>query len=315
MVDVIGIARLAEAADGVAPLDEATLLTLKHHPERAVSWGDHRGFGLLIGQELSLVVAPHERGVGYGKRLLRQHPLPEGPLYAWSHGDHPAAAKIAARTGWERVRELWVMRLPLAGPVGGLDASRWRSPARPPRQPARPPRQPARTAHEQALPAHEQAGPGHQARAGQEGLDGVELRGYDPAWEAELLRVNAAAFAHHPEQAAMDSAQLAERMAEPWFDPDGLILAVEGDRLLGFHWTKQHSPEVGEVYVVGVDPAAQGRGLGKLLTGAGLSHLADAGVSEIHLYVESDNTPAVALYTGLGFTHTPADTHVQYRRG
>jgi len=145
--------------------------------------------------------------------------------------------------------------------------------------------------------------------------DGVTLRGYTPADAAELIRVNAAAFAHHPEQGAMDAADLAERMAEPWFDPAGLLMAYDGDRLLAFHWTKQHSAELGEVYVVGVDPAAQGRGLGKVMTLAGLHHLADLGVDEVHLYVESDNDAAVALYTKVGFTHADSDTHVMYRRG
>ena len=56
------------------------------------------------------------------------------------------------------------------------------------------------------------------------------------------------------------------------------------------------------MYVVGIDPAAQGRGLGKLLTLAGLHHLAGLGVAEVLLYVESDNAPAVAVYSGLGFT-------------
>jgi mycothiol synthase len=142
----------------------------------------------------------------------------------------------------------------------------------------------------------------------------LTVRSYTADDAAELIRVNAAAFAHHPEQGAMDAADLTERMAEPWFDPAGLLLATEGDRLLGFHWTKQHSPDLGEVYVVGIDPAAQGRGLGKLLTLAGLHHLTGLGVAEILLYVESDNAPAVAVYSGLGFTHADADTHVMYRR-
>jgi mycothiol synthase len=144
--------------------------------------------------------------------------------------------------------------------------------------------------------------------------EGVTVRGYTPADAAEVLRVNAAAFASHPEQGGMDAANLAERMAEEWFDPAGLLLAVDGDRLLGFHWTKQHSPQLGEVYVVGIDPAAQGRGLGKLLTLAGLHHLAARGVDEVLLYVESDNAPAVAVYAGLGFHHADADTHVMYQR-
>ena len=144
--------------------------------------------------------------------------------------------------------------------------------------------------------------------------DGVAIRSYRPADEAELLRVNAAAFAHHPEQGAMDAADLAERMSEPWYDPADLLVADRGDRLGGFHWTKRHSETVGEIYVLGVDPDAQGLGLGRVLTAAGLRHLADRGVREVLLYVEADNERAVRLYSGAGFTHAPTDTHVRYSR-
>jgi mycothiol synthase len=144
--------------------------------------------------------------------------------------------------------------------------------------------------------------------------DGLTVRGYRDEDRDEVLRVNAAAFAHHPEQGGMDAEDLAARMAEEWYDPAGLLVADRGDGLLGFHWTKQQSAELGEVYVVAIDPAAQGRGLGRVLTLAGLHHLVGLGVDEVLLYVESDNTPAVHVYAGLGFTHADADTHVQYRR-
>ena len=143
-------------------------------------------------------------------------------------------------------------------------------------------------------------------------VEGVTIRGYRDADAEEVLRVNAAAFAHHPEQGSMDAAGLAERMAEPWFEPAGLLVADTGSGLLAFHWTKQHSPELGEVYVVAVDPSAQGRGLGRAVTAAGLAHLASRGVRRIILYVESDNEPAIATYSKLGFEHT--STHVQYAR-
>jgi mycothiol synthase len=146
---------------------------------------------------------------------------------------------------------------------------------------------------------------------------GVTVRGFrpdDPDDAAEVLRVNAAAFAHHPEQGSMDAEDLAARMAEPWFDPAGLLVADTGAGLSGFHWTKQHDADLGEVYVVAIDPAAQGQGLGKVLTLAGLEHLHQLGLSEVLLYVESDNAPAVRVYSGLGFTHADEDTHVQYRR-
>jgi mycothiol synthase len=144
--------------------------------------------------------------------------------------------------------------------------------------------------------------------------EGLTLRAWTDSDAAELLRVNAAAFAWHPEQGAMDAVNLAERMAEDWFDPEGLIVADAGGSMAGFHWTKQQSPTVGEVYVLAIDPAAQSRGLGKVLTVAGLRHLEQRGVKEVLLYTEADNVAAVALYSRLGFEHAASDTHVMYAR-
>ena len=135
--------------------------------------------------------------------------------------------------------------------------------------------------------------------------------------EDAFLAVNAAAFAHHPEQGGMTRGDLDARIAEPWFDPAGFFLAWRGDELLGYHWTKVHTApdgDFGEVYVVGVAPSAWGGGLGRLLTLTGLHHLASRGLPEVILYVESDNAPAVAVYERLGFTHAASDTHVMYAR-
>ncbi|MFV0457295.1 MAG: mycothiol synthase [Actinomycetales bacterium] len=144
--------------------------------------------------------------------------------------------------------------------------------------------------------------------------------------EDALLAVNAAAFAHHPEQGSMTRADLDDRIAEPWFDPGGLLLAEKADtgELIGFHWTKVHPatggrPPVGEVYVIGISPAGQGHGLGRTLVVVGLTHLASpeatstGPVSRVILYVEADNAQALAIYTGLRFTITHVDE--QYRIG
>ena len=205
---------------------------------------------------------------------------------AWSHGNHPAAARLAASLGLERVRDLWVMRRPL-------------SPDHP-------------------LPEITGAG-------------GIVVRPFRPGQDEDaFLALNAEAFAGHPEQGSMTRADLDQRMAEPWFDADGFFVAepadaprneanelVDSPSLLGFHWTKVHldeDPPVGEVYVVGISPVAQGRGLGRLLTLTGLHHLRDRGLGEVILYVEADNAPAVAVYSGLGFTHADEDTDVMYAR-
>lgn len=138
--------------------------------------------------------------------------------------------------------------------------------------------------------------------------DGVRLTTYSgPDDDRELLRVNNSAFAWHPEQGGWTEADIAERRGESWFDPEGMFLAVDdtSGELLGFHWTKIHGPDLGEVYVVGVDPGAQGRGLGAALTLTGLHHLAErlSGSERptVMLYVEADNTAAVKTYRRLGF--------------
>ena len=145
--------------------------------------------------------------------------------------------------------------------------------------------------------------------------DGVRIGTYSgPSDDAELLRVNNAAFAWHPEQGGWTDADIAERRGEPWFDPDGIFLAVDEatGALLGFHWTKVHNSDLGEVYVVGVDPAAQGRGLGATLTLVGLHHLSerlsDSRRPTVMLYVEADNSAAVKTYQRLGFEVSAVDT-------
>lgn len=185
----------------------------------------------------------------------------------WAHGDQPAAEAFVAARSLQVVRELFVLGRRFAD------------------HPPLP---------EAVLP------PGLVARGFRVGAD-----------EQEWLRVNALAFAHHAEQGRLTLADLEARMAEPWFDPAGLILVVpvgEEQTVAAFHWTKVRPEDgSGEVYVVGVDPAYQGRGLGRPLTLLGLHHLRDLGVADVILYVDGDNPAALAVYRGLGFTTRSVD--------
>ncbi|WP_430331014.1 mycothiol synthase [Rhodococcus sp. ACT016] len=289
-VDAVrGVIERAASADGTAPVSEQAVHALAGTGAArhlvCTAGGSVVGYAQLEpghGDHPSMaevVVDPAARGAGIGTQLVAEVLRAGGPgTRVWAHGNLPAAVAVAGRLGLVGARELLQLRRSLTTPE----------------------------LPEIVVP------------------DGVTLRTYRGSEDdAELLRVNAAAFEWHPEQGSWTEREIAERRAEPWFDPEGLFLAfptdgADADRLLGFHWTKVHAPEngnpaLGEVYVVGIDPDAQGRGLGRVLTLAGLHHLRDRGLATVLLYVEGDNTAALHTYERLGFERFHVD--VAYAAG
>lgn len=316
--DVRAVHRLvaqAESADGTPPLSEHVLLHLPYGGDEEVrnllvrEGGEALAYAHLDvtdqveGPSAELVVAPAARGRGLGRALVTalSGQTPGGRLRLWAHGDLPAAATLAAGLGFSRSRVLLQMRRPLTAPLP---------------QPVLPHGVTVRT----FLPGRD-----------------------EPAW----TELNNLAFADHPDQGGWGLHEVELRQKEPWFDPEGFFLAervVDGQRrLVGFHWTKVHGghgsgaphehdpeqaggqphphpahqhhdhPPIGEVYIVGVDPAEQGRGLGPALTLVGLHSLRDRGLSSVLLYVDESNGPAVRTYERLGFRRHAVD--VMYSRG
>ncbi len=281
----------AASADAVGALSEQTLLHLASGPGRvrhllAYAAEQLTGYAQLEGSDDvdasgELVVDPGSRraGVGTALALAALDAAPRARL--WSHGRLPGAVALADRLGLAAVRELHKMSRPLG--EADLDPA-------------------ART-----LP------------------DGFTARPFEPGRDEQAwLATNAAAFADHPEQGRVTRSDLQERMALPWFDAAGFILVVADERpddVAAFHWTKVDPEEAssldptrppGEVYVVGVHPAHQGRGLGRPVTALGLAHLASLGLPEVVLYVDGDNQAAIRTYTGLGFASIMVD--VMYSR-
>jgi len=297
VAEILALVRNARLADGVAPLSEHVMLHLRYHGSASASPDPKPGRDFVLTADGAiagyayidppasaspesdvsgeLVIHPGHRRQGLGRALAGELAAAAGrhALRLWAHGDLPAAGQLARTMHFDRFRALWQMRRPLDAPLD-------------------PP----------VLPA------------------GRELRTFVPGQdEDEWLGLNGRAFAKHPEQGAWTRHDLELREQEPWFDPAGFFLATADGRMTGFHWTKVHPPEqdpaspaIGEIYVVGVDPAEQGSGLGRALTLAGLHHLRDLGLAQVMLYVDEDNAPAIRMYEALGFTRARVDA--MYRR-
>ncbi|MEX2394833.1 MAG: mycothiol synthase [Actinomycetota bacterium] len=139
---------------------------------------------------------------------------------------------------------------------------------------------------------------------------GVTIRPFEiDRDERAWLDLNNRAFEHHPEQGAWDAETLRRRMTFEWFDAGDLLLAVDPDgEIVGSNWTKlDHDRGIGEIYVLAVDPERHGGGLGRALSLAGLEHMADRGMTEGHLYVDSANDAALKMYSSIGFSSDHRD--------
>ncbi|HZB67820.1 MAG TPA: mycothiol synthase [Ornithinibacter sp.] len=286
----------AEEVDRVEAISEAFRLAVGPAREGVVHILRYAGDGTVVGYGqvagagttaagtaavAELVVDPSHRRQGHGRALL-EAVLADGAHSVWAHGLLPAAEALARSAGLVMTRSLYRMARPLT----------------------------ADDAVDPALPA------GFSVRAFEPGRD-------DETW----VGLNAAAFASHPEQGRLTLEDLYERMAQPWFDPEGLLLVEDDEtgRVVAFHWTKIEPTHAatprprtgrahgsGEVYVVGVHPAYQGRGLGAPLTRLGLAHLARRGLAAVELYVDGDNAAARRTYERLGFVDVAVDG--QYTR-
>ncbi|MGP9681443.1 mycothiol synthase [Brachybacterium sp. AOP3-A1-3] len=281
------------AHDGVAPLDEAARL--------AVTGGDAQH--LLLDREPA-GAADDDRLLGYASVLA------DGTVQGMVHPAHRrhghGTALLQAALGLHDEPGVWAHGA-LEGSLAFLSAAGLQETRR-------------------LLTLHRRFDAEHPTAAvPTPRLEGLHLDSFDVDRDADRwVQVNALAFADHPEQGALTRADLDQRMAEPWFDPEDMVVARDQDELVGFVWIKREAPDLGEqgadraaapadaeIYVVATDPSVQGHGVAGFLLAAALDRLQAAGVPGVELYVEADNTPALRLYETWGFTVSGRDVQMR----
>lgn len=281
VAQIEAIATAATQVDGIEPLGEQTLLDLRDPHAPVVHTVAVDPAGRVVGYAglsergaptAELVVAPHARRCGVGGALLHQ-------VRSVATRLDPASTRVWAHGNLPAARRLAAR--------AGLSVRRelWRMEL------------------DLALAdadAEPDPPPGTRLRTFVVGQD-----------ESAVLGVNARAFAWHPEQGGMTEEDLRARIGEPWFDPSDLLLLERDGALLGFSWLKvEPGTDAGELYVLAVDPAGQGQGIGRYLTRVAVARLSARSLSRAFLYTEADNAAAVRLYAAHGFARTRVD--VQY---
>jgi mycothiol synthase len=289
---VLELIAAATDHDGVPPVAEHVLLHLRHGGDKADSHliaidnNEVVGYAHLDltdeveGPSAEIVVAPSHRAKGIGNQLVaRVKELSGTKLRLWSHGDLPGAKSLAEKNGLKHSRTVIQMRRSLADPIPEIEAS-------------------------------------------------IPIRSFLPGIDNQAwIELNNRSFTDHPEQSNWSERDLEIRTKESWFNPQGFLIAELDNQLAGFCWTKIHGGHthkhsegesehdhdpIGEIYIMGVDPRFQGRGIGRAVTIAGLKHLRYEGIFSAMLYVDAENSGAINLYTSLGFKEWGRDVLYRY---
>ena len=287
---VLALIKAAHDFDGAPPIAEHVLLHLRHGGDKSdshivfesddqvIAYAHLDTTDLVAGPSVEAVVHPNHRGKGLGSLILNEAIKVCGDkTRIWSHGDLPSAKAIAKSLKLERI---W-SNLLMSKSLGDT--------------------QPVTSKY--------------------------LIRTFIPDFDNQaFLSLNNKVFANYPDQGGWSENDLKVRLNEAWFAKDGFFVAEEKGELIGFCWTKIHGAHthshngedddhghdnLGEIYVLAVNPDYKGQGVGRDLTITGLNYLKYQGLNNVMLYVGVENIPAFNLYQSIGFREFSSD--VMYR--
>jgi putative acetyltransferase len=135
----------------------------------------------------------------------------------------------------------------------------------------------------------------------------VRIADYHPRWRADFARLNTEWLERWFVVEPVDRAVLSDPETHILAGGGRVLFAVDGDgHALGTVALLHEGDGVYELTKMAVDPAARGRGIGRLLIAGALDAWRGLGGRELFLESSSRLRPALALYESVGFRHRPA---------
>jgi len=279
---VLALIKSATDHDQIPPISDHILLHLRHggdksdshlvitENEKIIGYAHLDQTDLVAGPAVELVVDVEHRQSGIGSELINEAIKICGKrLRLWSHGDLPAASKLAIANNFIKVRTVIQMIVDLGeikqvGQIDsaimirtflpGLDSDNWL------------------TLNNKAFTNHPEQG--------NWSINDLNLRLKEDWFDEKGFFI-------------------AEK--------DNQIIGATWTKIHGAT-SHQHGGEeshdhgaIGEIYITAVDPSYNRLGIGSVLTITALNYLKYQGLNQVILYVDEDNKAAINLYQSFGF--------------
>ena len=279
---VLALIKSATDHDGIPPIADHILLHLRHggdksdshlvitEKEKIIGYAHLDQTDLVAGPAVELVVDPEHRQSGIGNQLISEAIKICGTrLRLWSHGDLPAASKLAIANNFIKVRTVIQMSKALGEITAisdidnaisvrtflpGLDSDNWLS------------------LNNKAFTNHPEQG--------NWGINDLNLRLKEDWFD---------------EKGFFIAEKNNQMIGATWTKIHGATSHQHDGEESHDH------PAIGEIYITAVDPSFNRVGVGKALTTTALNYLKYQGLNQVILYVDEENKAAINLYQSLGF--------------
>ena len=285
---VLALIKSATDHDLIPPISDHILLHLRHggdksdshlvitENEKIIGYAHLDQTDLVAGPAVELVVDPGHRQSGIGNQLISEAIKICGTrLRLWSHGDLPAASKLAIANNFIKVRTVIQMSKSLGEITAiseidnaitirtflpGLDSDNWL------------------TLNNKAFTNHPEQG--------NWSINDLNLRLKEDWFDEKGFFI-----------AEKDN----QIVGSTWTKIHGATSHQHDGEDSHDH------PAIGEIYITAVDPGFNRVGIGGALTITALNYLKYQGLNQVILYVDEENKAAINLYQSLGFNEFGKD--------